>query len=65
MSPYGPSRHFAATRRFGRFRREADIDGFWRELHMLRLTHLYGPAVCCKSEVTNGDVWSCASVSGP
>jgi hypothetical protein len=26
MSPIGPSRHFAAKQRFGRFRREADID---------------------------------------
>jgi hypothetical protein len=25
MSPIGPSRHFAAKQRFGRFRREADI----------------------------------------
>jgi hypothetical protein len=25
MSPVGPSRHFAAMHRFGRFRREADI----------------------------------------
>ena len=25
---------------------------------------LYGPAVCCKPDVTNGGVWSCASVSG-
>src|SRR5215475_9483071 len=27
MSAHGPSRHFAATQYFGRFRREADIDG--------------------------------------
>jgi hypothetical protein len=26
VSGYGPSRHFAAKQRFGRFRREADID---------------------------------------
>jgi len=26
MSPCGPSRHFAAKQRFGRFRREADIN---------------------------------------
>ena len=26
MSPIGPSRHFAATRYFGRFRSEADIE---------------------------------------
>ena len=29
------------------------------------MTHLYGPAVCCKSEVSDGGDWSCASVSGP
>ena len=26
---------------------------------------LYGPAVRCKPDVMNGNVWSCASVSGP
>jgi hypothetical protein len=26
MTAYGPSRHFAAKQRFGRFRREADIN---------------------------------------
>jgi|SRR5450631_1612387 len=31
---------------------------------LLRLTHLYGPAVRCKPKV-NGGGWSCASVSGP
>ena len=29
------------------------------------MTQLYGPAVCCKPNVTDGDDWSCASVSGP
>jgi hypothetical protein len=29
------------------------------------MTQLYGPAVCCKPKVTDGDDWSCASVSGP
>jgi Protein of unknown function (DUF1460) len=28
-------------------------------------TYLYGPAVCCKPDVTDGGDWSCASVSGP
>ena len=28
MSPNGPSRHFAATQQFGRFRSEADIERF-------------------------------------
>ena len=32
---------------------------------MTRLTQLYGPAVRCKSDMTAGDGWSCASVSGP
>ena len=29
------------------------------------MTHLYGPAVCCKPDVSDGGDWSCASVSGP
>ena len=29
------------------------------------MTHLYGPAVCCKSEVSDGVDWSCASVIRP
>jgi hypothetical protein len=29
------------------------------------VTQLYGPAVCCKSDVSDGGDWSCASVSGP
>jgi hypothetical protein len=28
-------------------------------------TYLYGPAVCCKPDVSDGGGWSCASVSGP
>ena len=26
-----------------------------------KMTQLYGPAVCCKSDVSDGGVWSCAS----
>src|SRR4029077_10571541 len=29
-----------------------------------KMTQLYGPAVCCKSDVSDGGDWSCASVSG-
>jgi hypothetical protein len=29
------------------------------------MTKLYGPAVCCKPDVSDGGDWSCASVSGP
>jgi hypothetical protein len=38
MSPYGPSRHFAAAQQFRRFWREADIDWQARSTDHQRLT---------------------------
>src|SRR6516165_9235294 len=50
---------------------ETDV-GFWggnghnqRRSSPPVLTHLYGPAVRCKPNVSFGGCWSCASVSGP
>ena len=63
MSPRGPARRLAQCSDMSGVGGQSglEIDGFIRS----KLTHLYGPAVCCKPDVTNGDVWSCASVSGP
>ena len=47
----------------------ADLNEFHRPRANINLpvkpAGLYGPAVCCKPDVMNGNVWSCASVSGP
>jgi hypothetical protein len=41
-------------------------DGTWTMLPEEKdVTHLYGPAVRCKSDVSDGGDRSCASVSGP
>jgi len=39
MSGFGPSRHFAAKQRFGRFRREADVKWQVGRLAETRMTH--------------------------
>ncbi len=44
----------------------AKTDPWWpNDIRRLVLAHLYGPAVCCKSDMAIGDNWSCSSVFGP
>ena len=68
-----PLRHIS-TLPFATFRQDAEFSRYRAIADMARLaagstrsqmTHLYGPAVCCKPDVSNGEDWSCASVSGP
>jgi hypothetical protein len=62
MSPFGPSRHIAAPRNLGRKRGIAEIDRQPSIARKSLVTQLYGPAV---AESSDGNGWSCASVSGP
>jgi len=48
-----------------RFSAISDLNRQRQRTLQKRLTQLYGPAVCCKPNVSDGGGWSCASVSGP
>ena len=45
MSPIGPKRQIAFSQLTVAFGGEADIDRFWRALHMLRMTQSVGKQI--------------------
>jgi hypothetical protein len=62
----GSSHRSAKARRFlSHSQLSSSSKSMWNRNRLTRMTQLYGPAVCCKSDVSDGGDWSCASVSGP